>query len=272
MGRTRAWLSATLTALVAVFTIGVSGMAWAHHRSDHAGGNPKPGVMTEDTDGDGVGNAPDPQGDSDNRHPSGKDRHEEGGSSGNQGNSSSEPDANGKGPERDEGGLDKPDGPGGLDILDQDGNNGCGNDDDFEDDNEGLCLGRQKDKPETETGAEGETEADVEGEAPAEIAVIEGASTEETTEVAPVESATIDAEVLGEVIQAEVLGELIEAAGVDQEVLGSVVRSSGGNAPVVAGVPLAFTGANALMLLGIALGLGTVGLALVMIGRRRAAA
>ncbi|MDQ4130459.1 MAG: hypothetical protein M3133_05640 [Actinomycetota bacterium] len=27
-------------------------------------------------------------------------------------------------------------------MLDQDGNNGCGNDDDFEDDNKGRCLGR----------------------------------------------------------------------------------------------------------------------------------
>ena len=38
-------------------------------------------------------------------------------------------------------GIDKP-GPefaGGLDNGDQDGNNGCGNDDDFEDDNEGWC-------------------------------------------------------------------------------------------------------------------------------------
>ena len=31
------------------------------------------------------------------------------------------------------------DGSGGVDKLDQDGNNGCGNDDDFEDDNEGWC-------------------------------------------------------------------------------------------------------------------------------------
>ena len=266
----RAWLSATLTALVAVFTIGVSGVAWAHHRSDHAGGNPKSGnVVTEDDDNDGVPNAPDPNGDSDNRHPSGKDRHEEGGSSGNQGNSSSEPDGNGNGPERDEGGLDKPDGPGGLDILDQDGNNGCGNDDDFEDDNEGLCLGRQKDKAEDETEGDVEDETSVDG------------TTEDSIEVAPVQSGATDADVLGEliqaevlaeVIQAEVLGAMIQATGEDEAVLGSVVGAAGASAPVVAGVPLAFTGTNALMLIGMALGLGTVGLALVVIGRRRAAA
>lgn len=29
-----------------------------------------------------------------------------------------------------------------MDLLDQDGNNGCGNDDDFEDDNNGNCGGK----------------------------------------------------------------------------------------------------------------------------------
>ncbi|MFN2587746.1 MAG: hypothetical protein ABR613_06495, partial [Actinomycetota bacterium] len=42
------------------------------------------------------------------------------------------------------GGADKPNGPGGVDKADQDGNNGCGNDDDFEDDNEGWCGGKPK--------------------------------------------------------------------------------------------------------------------------------
>ena len=36
-------------------------------------------------------------------------------------------------------GTDKPGGSGGHDILDQDGNNGCGNDQDFDDDNNGWC-------------------------------------------------------------------------------------------------------------------------------------
>ena len=37
----------------------------------------------------------------------------------------------------------EPGGQGGDDHADQDANNGCGNDDDFEDDNNGRCLGRQ---------------------------------------------------------------------------------------------------------------------------------
>ena len=77
--------------------------------------------------------------DGDNRHPSGKDKSVEHGNSGNQGRSTSDPDDDGRGPDRSNGGADKPDGPGGVDLADQDGNNGCGNDDDFEDDNEGWC-------------------------------------------------------------------------------------------------------------------------------------
>jgi hypothetical protein len=65
----------------------------------------------------------------------------------NQGSSDSTPDENGTGPERDFEGTDKPGGKGGVDKLDQDGNNGCGNDDDFEDDNEGNCGGKAKTKP-----------------------------------------------------------------------------------------------------------------------------
>src|SRR5688572_5326155 len=54
-----------------------------------------------------------------------------------QGRSMSVPDQNGHGPERDTNGVDKPGGTGGLDD-DRDYNNGCGNDTDFNDDNEGL--------------------------------------------------------------------------------------------------------------------------------------
>jgi uncharacterized repeat protein (TIGR01451 family) len=79
----------------------------------------------------------------DNRHPSGNDKEVEAGQSGAQGNTTSDPDDDGNGPDRSNGGADKPGGPGGVDRGDQDANNGCGNDDDFEDDNEGLCLGRQ---------------------------------------------------------------------------------------------------------------------------------
>jgi LPXTG-motif cell wall-anchored protein len=53
---------------------------------------------------------------------------------GSSGNSGSDPD------EQANGGPDKPGGTGGSDKADQDGNNGCGNDGDFEDDNNGKCA------------------------------------------------------------------------------------------------------------------------------------
>lgn len=166
-GQTGGPIGFALTFLaVVMFILGGSALALADKPADTGGGPPStppgqantaPGQLksaakgpssplttevTEDNDNDGVPNAPDPLGDSDNQHPSGKDKHVEAGGSGNQGNTAAEPDANGHGPERDTGGLDQPNGPGGEDILDQDGNNGCGNDDDFEDDNEGLCGGK----------------------------------------------------------------------------------------------------------------------------------
>ena len=98
---------------------------------------------TEDNDTND-GNTPnDVEDDGDNRHPSGKDRSVENGKSAsnpNQGKSESDPDDDGRGPDRTNGGPDKPNGSGGFDLADQDGNNGCGNDDDFEDDNEGWCV------------------------------------------------------------------------------------------------------------------------------------
>lgn len=82
----------------------------------------------------------------DNLHPSGNDRSEEHGNSGTQGKSQSDPDgtenSNGGNSGKDKYGFD-----GGFDKADQDGNNGCGNDDDFEDDNNGNCGGRSKEKP-----------------------------------------------------------------------------------------------------------------------------
>src|SRR3954465_7804913 len=67
-----------------------------------------------------------------NDHPSGRDRTASAGGSGTQGRSTSDPDG------MSNGGADKPGGAGGYDS-DHDGNNGCGNDDDFEDDNNGWC-------------------------------------------------------------------------------------------------------------------------------------
>jgi hypothetical protein len=80
-------------------------------------------------------------------HPSGRDRHCEPGGSGTQGKARSEPDADGRGPDRNDRGTDKPGHDGGLYPQDQDGNNGCGNDHDFEDDNEGWCLGPDRERP-----------------------------------------------------------------------------------------------------------------------------
>lgn len=80
------------------------------------------------------------------QHPSGKDRcNEPGGVP--QGQSPSAPDNDGRGPERDSTvhpGIDKPGFGGGDNLNDQDGNNGCGNDQDFEDDDEGWCGNKPK--------------------------------------------------------------------------------------------------------------------------------
>lgn len=120
---------------------GKASPASQHRGGDHDGDADRdPSTsFTEDNDSDGVPNGI--ADDGDNRHPSGKDRSVEPGRSGNQGKSESTPDQDGRGPDRDNGGTDKPGGPGGADPSDQDGNNGCGNDDDFDDDNEGLCGG-----------------------------------------------------------------------------------------------------------------------------------
>jgi hypothetical protein len=256
------WRRATILAALAAFTLWGSATAWAHHKPDHAGGPPASSQVTEDNDSDGVPNAPDPQGDSDNRHPSGNDKHEEGGQSGNQGSSSSEPDGDGHGPERDEGGLDKPDGPGGLDVLDQDGNNGCGNDDDFEDDNEGWCG-----KPDQQA-ASGSSEEDV-----------DSATDTEDTSAAPTE--TVATHVSAGTAASGTFGAVTSVLGVTAsadesvaggpEVLGVVVRAVGA-APAVAGIPLAFTGANALPLVALAVGLSITGAILLLVGRRAARA
>ncbi|MDP8991952.1 MAG: hypothetical protein M3N31_02695 [Actinomycetota bacterium] len=100
------------------------------------GRNATPPAVTEDNDDDGVPNNIVDGGD--NRHPSGRDRSVEKGGSVNQGRSGSDPDRGTNG------GADKPGGRGGLDRIDQDGNNGCGNDDDFEDDNNGRCGGKRR--------------------------------------------------------------------------------------------------------------------------------
>ena len=138
-----AWLGIAVPLVLALVLLAVAPAA-AHHKGGHEnggghGGGSKSTGLTEDNDhndGDTPNNVVD---NGDNEHPSGKDKSVEHGNSGNQGNSDADPDDDGRGPDRSNGGADKPDGPGGVDLADQDGNNGCGNDDDFEDDNEGWC-------------------------------------------------------------------------------------------------------------------------------------
>jgi hypothetical protein len=151
----------SILVLLAALALGLmtAAPAVAHHREKHdnrkaGGGSDHDGdadngstVTTEDNDADGVSNAGDTN---ESRHPSGKDRFLEKGGSGNQGKSESDPDDN-VGPMRREEPpcdddprgadkcTDKPGGSGGHDTLDQDGNNGCGNDQDFDDDNNGWC-------------------------------------------------------------------------------------------------------------------------------------
>jgi hypothetical protein len=107
--------------------------AAAHERADRAD-HPKHD-LTEDTDGDSS-NDPDHEfGES--LHPSGRDGTDH--QDKRQGNAQSDPDDDGRGMDRNGTGLDQPGEDGGVYTDDQDGNNGCGNDQDFEDDNNGWC-------------------------------------------------------------------------------------------------------------------------------------
>jgi LPXTG-motif cell wall-anchored protein len=119
----------------------------------------------------------------DSQHPSGNDRCEEPGGSGDQGNTPADPD------EDDNGGVDQSGGSGGANQQDKDGNNGCGNDQDFEDDNNGNCGGTHDDvepsEPPTEEPTEDATEAPTEDptDAPTESPTEE--PTDGATEPAP---------------------------------------------------------------------------------------
>ena len=155
--------AAVALAVMMTVLLALAAPSWAHHKAGHGGGAGRPAHAgsgsgsngkaggtsssgyTEDNDTNDNGTPNNVSDAGDNAHPSGKDKSVEPGNSGNQGNSSSDPDDDGRGPDRSNGGADKPNGPGGVDLADQDGNNGCGNDDDFEDDNEGWC-GKPKDK------------------------------------------------------------------------------------------------------------------------------
>ncbi|MGH9008242.1 MAG: hypothetical protein ACRDYF_00160 [Acidimicrobiia bacterium] len=140
-----------------------------------------------------------------------------------QGRSLSDPDG------MDNGGADKPspDCTGGVDLTDRDGNNGCGNDADREDDNNGNCGGQQdqvpSDEPAQPEGGNNVTvnadtvDADVQAQAAGSesgsgVLAAEASST--TTTAAPTtvsaaddttpaaETTTPDTEVLGETLSA----------------------------------------------------------------------
>ena len=138
--------------------------ALAHHKDDHEqGGRPAAEEEADSSGSEDDGstktneNSDDATDDNDdNAHPSGKDRETNNGPTDDVqgGDQTSNPDNDGHGPERNSckgtsedrvgGCADKPGGTGGVDQEDQDWNNGCGNDDDFEDDNEGNCGGKRK--------------------------------------------------------------------------------------------------------------------------------
>ena len=273
------------TSLALLFAL--SGTAFAgeksqgdEHRKDRTAAA---ATVTEDNDtideGTAEGGEPVPNNvadSGDNMHPSGNDRSVEPGGSGNQGNSTSEPDQDGHGPERDNGGLDKPGGPGGADTSDQDGNNGCGNDDDFEDDNEGLCGSKRpvKTPPPVVGGTDEEvcpegTTMPSGGTAPQDCEKPE--TTPETT-VTPIDTvtptATVTPVVLAEQLQNGTVA-TVEAAAPAAQVLGVVVErpAAGGTAVLGAtatrAAALARTGLGTGVLVILALGLLVVGFALV---------
>jgi hypothetical protein len=137
--RLRSFAGPFVVTAVMVFVLGWT-LELAILGSPIANQAPSP-LVTEDNDTNDGGTANNVVDEGDNEHPSGNDRSVENGGSENQGSAQADPDDDGLGPDRTNGGVDQPDGPGGEDLADQDGNNGCGNDDDFEDDNEGLCSG-----------------------------------------------------------------------------------------------------------------------------------
>ncbi|MDQ3964386.1 MAG: hypothetical protein M3277_10815 [Actinomycetota bacterium] len=136
-----------LLAVIALLAFTVA-PAFGHHKDGHENGGGSQASNHDDDDLEG-----------DNQHPSGKDRETNDGPTDDiqGGTQTSNPDNDGHGPERNScedtsedrvgGCADKPGGTGGVDDADQDWNNGCGNDDDFEDDNEGWCGGKPKPTP-----------------------------------------------------------------------------------------------------------------------------
>ena len=241
--------------------------ASAHHKEGHDKGNSssKSGDHDGDADSDSSTNknesndgdardATDPNADEgDNAHPSGKDRSRESGGSGNQGKSESDPDGN------ENGGPDKPGGSGGVDKDDQDGNNGCGNDDDFEDDNNGNCGGKKKERSSVKVKGKGIDKGDRKGKdkTSKDRDVVLGDDVSKPPAEAP-----IVPEALPDVLS------LAASAGPAADVLGARVRRADRVAPAavrgvrVRGRALPFTGSDLGIFILIALGLVVSGVML----------
>jgi len=262
--------AAPLAAAALVLAMGApAGAAGAAGAEDPG---PRSGVAAaEAREADTPSSEPNVADEGDDAHPSGRDRSVEPGRSGDQGRAAYEPDQDGHGPERDHGGLDQPGGPGGVDLDDQDGNNGCGNDDDFEDDNEGLCRGRE--------GAPGQ-EDDLDGE------VVDGGEDRQPVEELPGTGDDVDGEdVAGDDLvegapQAPapsgtaVLGDVVtRPATAEAEVLGvSVTRPLGAlaadtEADASAGT-LPRTGAGLLALAGFGVSLAGIGAVVSRLARK----
>ena len=97
---TRRFGALPIVALLAlVFSFASPALAGGKATDKKADATERPSVSGSTDDDSAV----DANGDTDNRHPSGKDRHEDNGT---QGYSTSTPDQNGHGPERDFGGTD----------------------------------------------------------------------------------------------------------------------------------------------------------------------
>jgi hypothetical protein len=268
-----------LASLLLIFGAGV-GVAGAHHKSRHENGGgksaaakakPKPTKPTKATK------------DADSEHPSGNSREQNPGPADDeQGKSPSDPDG------MENGGADKPGGSGGVDLDDQDGNNGCGNDNDFEDDNRGNCGGpavaKQKTKkcPVMPAGARGRgkklglakrgcaTE-------PASFR-LSGTAAGGTSDAGGTTDDT--SAVLGTVVtrsdrvaddrHTAVLGEMLSRPAPESATGAAAVGTGQGRGATVLGVPLAMTGAAAAALWTI-LGLALVGGGLLFLRLRAGA-
>ena len=205
-----------------------------------------------------------------NDHPSGRDRTGSAGASGAQGRSWSDPDG------VTNGGADKPGGSGGFDA-DKDGNNGCGNDDDFEDDNNGWC-GRRR----TRAGAAGAAVAASRSHkqpqpgpgavSPAGAGTTVAAATVAGAAAGPPVAPGAASQVLGVELEqpgataGSVLGGAVQGAAeapAAARVLGASTERAAGDDE-----SLAFTGIDALALLALAAVLLSTGGALTAVRRR----